>query len=161
MIKIGRRDMRLDSLSRAIRLVRRTLFVIIILTMGATSSRAALGQSIVVRLVNGRNGKPIAKVRVYIGFDDLKGKPLDLKTDTNGEIRFDAHGARTFQVHAVGVVACGEQPIGAPYPNFSIDEILKGGMLTENDCGHLNEEPLRGKLQYFVRPATGWQLFKN
>ena len=71
---------------------------------------AGLGQPVTVQIVNGRNGKPMAKVRVYIGFDDLRGRqPLDLTTNRQGEIQFEADGAQTFQVHPVGTVACGEQ----------------------------------------------------
>ncbi len=122
----------------------------------------ALGQSIVVRVVNGHNGKPLANVRVYVGFDDSKGRqPLGLTTNALGEVQFEANGAKTIQVHPVGEVTCGEQPIGASYRDYSIEEILKEGLLTKNDCGHLNAEPLRGKLLYFVRPAKWWELFKN
>jgi len=123
---------------------------------------AGLGQPVTVQIVNGRNGKPMAKVRVYIGFDDLRGRqPLDLTTNRQGEIQFEADGAQTFQVHPVGTVACGEQPIGAPYRNYSVAEVFKSGLLTQNDCGHGHYEPLRGRLLYFVRPARWWELFKN
>jgi hypothetical protein len=125
-------------------------------------SGPAQAQSVIVQLLNGRNGKPIPNARVYIGFDDLKGRrPLSRVTDSQGQIRFEANGAKTFQVHPVGEVTCGEQPAGAPYHDFAIEEILKNGWVTNNSCGHLNREPLRGKLLYFVRPATWWELFKN
>jgi hypothetical protein len=133
------------------------MFVMCILLGGM-----AWGQPVTVRIINGRNGKPLPKVRVYIGFDDLKGRQsLDLTTDAQGELQFEANGAKTIQVHPVGEVTCGEQPVGAPYRNYSIEEILKDGLLTKNDCSHISAEPLRGKLLYFVRPATGWELFKN
>lgn len=121
----------------------------------------AIGQSIIIRLVNGHSGKPVAKVHVYIGFDDLRGQPLDLTTNIRGEVQFEVHGATTFQVHPVGVVSCGEQPVGAPYVNYSIRDTLNHGVLTKNDCGHLNAPPVRGDLLYFVRRATWWELFKN
>jgi hypothetical protein len=64
-------------------------------------------------------------------------------------------------VHVIGAVTCGEQPVGAPWRNYSVAEILSTGLLTQNDCGHRHYEPLRGKLLYFVRRATLWELFKN
>jgi hypothetical protein len=78
----------------------------------------------------------MAKVRVYIGFEDLKGRQsVDLTTDRNGEVRFEADSSKTFQVHPVWLAACGEQPVGAPYRDYPIAETLKTGILTKNTCG--------------------------
>jgi hypothetical protein len=121
----------------------------------------ALAQSVVVQIFNGRNGKPIPKIRVWVSFDDKRGKePLDLKTDRQGEVQFETNGAKTFQMSPVGVVDCREQQFTAPL-DYSIEEILKTGIVTRNDCGHSNPEPSRGRLIYVVRPATWWELFKN
>lgn len=123
----------------------------------------ATAQLVSVQFINGRNGKAVKKgERVWVYFDNGKGRQiLDLHTDSQRAVQFDAGGATTFQVSAVGFVPCGEQPVGVPARNYSIEDVLKHGLLTKNDCGHLNAEPLRGKLLYFVRPATGWELFKN
>jgi hypothetical protein len=121
----------------------------------------ALAQTVVVQILNGRNGKPIPKVRVWVGFDDQKSKePLDLKTDRQGEVQFDTNGAKTFQVSPVGEIACREQQFTAPI-DYSIEDILKTGIVTRNDCGHSKPKPSRGRLIYVVRPATWWELFKN
>jgi hypothetical protein len=122
----------------------------------------ALAQTVVVQIINGHSGKPMVKTRVYVGFDDLKGRqPLDLTTNRDGEVQFESGGAHTFQVRVVGAVACGEQPVGSPWRSYSIAETLKIGLLTQNNCGHGNYEPLPGRLLYFVRRATWWELFKN
>jgi hypothetical protein len=121
----------------------------------------ALAQSVVVQILNGRNGKPVSKVRVWVSFDDPRGKqPIDLKTDRQGEVQFETNGAKTFQVSPVGVVDCREQQFTAPI-DYSVNEILKTGIVTRNDCGHSNPEPSHGRLIYIVRPATWWELFKN
>jgi hypothetical protein len=121
----------------------------------------ALAQSVVVQILNGRNGKPIPKVRVWVNFDDQKSRqPLDLKTDRQGEVQFETNGAKTFQVSPVGEIPCREQQFIAPI-DYSIEEILKTGIVTRNDCGHSNPEPSRGRLKYIARPATWWELFKN
>jgi len=125
-------------------------------------TNAAPPKLVVVQLLNGRNGKPLANVRVYVSFDDHKGrKSLDLISNGRGEIEFDASGAGTFQVHPIALVPCGEQYIGNPDRNYAIDEVLGPGILTKNDCGHLESEPLRGRLLYFARRATWWELFRN
>ena len=137
-------------------------FVFLFFLVVCVFSRPAFAETVVVQIINGRNGKPIAKVRVYIGFGDLKGRqPLNLTTNSLGEVRFETGEAKTFQVHPVGEVACGEQPIGAPYRDYSIDDVLSMGMVTKNDCGRANVEPRRGRLSYFMRPATWWELFKS
>jgi hypothetical protein len=104
----------------------------------------------------------MAKIRVYIGFDDLHSRQaLDLTTNREGEVQFDTNGAKTLQVSAVGTVSCGEQRIGMPMRDYSIRQILRMGLVTENDCGNPNPESMRGKLLYFARPATWSELFKN
>lgn len=128
-----------------------------------TSGAVAWGQStVVIQFINGKNGKPIAHAKVYIGFDDLKGqKALTLTTDDRGEVNFKTGRAKTFQVHPVALVACGEQPKGAPYRDYSIAKILGAGLVTRNSCDHKKAEPVRGRLIYFARHASWWELFKN
>jgi len=126
-------------------------------------SGSATAQSVTVQFLKGRSGKPTRKgerVSVYFITENHR-RFLDLRTDKQGTVQFDADGAETFEVTAVGYIACGEQPIGAPAHKYPVSEILKNGLLTQNNCGHLNSEPIRGRLLYFVRPATWWELFKN
>ena len=123
---------------------------------------AASAQTVIVQLVNGRNAKPLAGVKVWIGFDDLYSRePLTLFTNRQGEIRFEAKGAKTFQVQPIAVVACGKRPFSVPDPNYSIAELLRRGLVESNNCPRLNLEPLRGRLVYLGRRATWWELFKN
>lgn len=123
----------------------------------------ANAESVTVQFLKGRNGKPIAKgVRVWAYFNNETGRHiLDLRTDRQGEVQFDSNGAKTFQVSSVGYIPCGEEPIGSPPRDYAIDELRENGLLTKNNCGRINAEPLRGKLKFFVRPATWWELFKN
>jgi hypothetical protein len=124
---------------------------------------SAAAQVVTVQFLKGRSGKPIRKgerVWVYLGSENNR-RSLDLRTDRQGAIQFDADGADTFEVSVVGYVPCGEQPIGSPAHKYQISDILKSGLLTHNDCGHLNSEPIRGRLLYFVRSATSWELFKG
>ena len=126
-----------------------------------TFAPATVGQTVTVRLINGRNGKPLSRVKTAIGFDNDKNRQfIILYSDLNGELHFEADQSRTIYVHPIGVIDCGEQPVGAPDPNYSIAEILKNGLLTRNNCGKGNYEPLRGKLLYFGRRASWWEMFK-
>ena len=122
----------------------------------------ASAQPIIVKVLNGKNRKPQSKIRVYIVLGDPKaGHTLDLKTDREGAIQFEAGDIKTFQVRPVGEVACGEQPIGSPTRDYSVEETAKSGIVTANDCGHFTPEPIRGQLTYLVRPAGVSELFRN
>jgi hypothetical protein len=61
----------------------------------------------------------------------------------------------------VGTVPCDEQLAGAPNRDFSVADVLKHGVVTENSCGQFAPEPIRGQLTYLVRNAPGLELFKN
>jgi len=138
--------------------VRMTIFVLVSSFVGI--ARADL---IRVQFLNGRTGKPIAQGRrIWVYFNNRAGRQIvDLHTDSQGTVQFESDGAKTFQANPVGYLSCGEQPVGSSPRDYPIDEVLKTGLLTRNDCGNLNTEPLRGRLVYFVKPASGWQLFRN
>ena len=122
----------------------------------------SFAQPIAVRLLDGKTGKPKSKFRVYIVLRDPKLEhTLDLRSDREGYVRFEAGTEKTFQVRAVGTVPCGEQPIGAPPRDYSVDEVLRSGLVTANYCGHLVPEKFRGQLTYMVRSATMTELFHN
>lgn len=137
------------------------MLLLAFLAVGVLSSIAS-AQPIVVKLLNGKNRKAQSHIRVYIVLGDPKaGHTLDLKTDREGTIQFEAGDIKTFQVRPVGEVACGEQPIGSPNRDYSVDETVKKGIVTANDCGHFAPEPIRGQLIYLVRPASWSELFHN
>jgi hypothetical protein len=132
------------------------------LLLGCALCSAASAQPIAVRLLDGKTGKPRSKVRVYIVLGDPSQQhTLDLKTDRDGDVSFDPSGEKTFQVRPIGEVSCGEQPIGAPIRDYSIDQVVLSGLVTTNDCGQLSLEPIRGRLTYLVRTATWMELFRN
>lgn len=122
----------------------------------------AAAQPLVVQLLNGRNGKPVVNGRVGVSFP---GQPdriaIELVTNRKGEVRFDAAGAKVFKVTPVLYVSCGEQRPGSPQPEYSVDDVLGAGLFARNACGHYRVEPLRGRLVFFVRRVSGWELFKN
>ena len=141
---------------------RMDLCMALLLVLAGFGCIAASAQSVTVRLLNGKNGKPQSKFRVYIVLGDPKLQHvLDLMTDRNGDVRFDSSEEKTFQVRPIGEVACGEQPKGAPYQDFLISEVVSRGVVTVNNCGRFSPEPIRGRLTYMVRSATSLELFRN
>jgi len=130
--------------------------------LGCVLCGIASAQPVTVRLLNGKTGKPRSKVRVYIVLGDPKQQRLlDLRTDGDGNVRFDSGEEKTFQVRPIGEIACGEQPIGASDRDYDVDTVVSSGIVTMNDCGHVSPKPIRGQLTYIARPATWWELFRN
>lgn len=125
-------------------------------------SAAGAAQSIIVQVLNGKTGKGIgnAKVQISLG-DDAHRQTLELTTNAQGEIQFEANRSSTFQVHQVGFATCGEQPIGSQARDYPVDKILKTGLVTANECGRLIQEPRRGRLVFFVRHASWGERLKQ
>jgi len=125
-------------------------------------SNVATAQPVIVQLVDGRNSKPVAKVKVYISLDQSNGYPYStFLTNRQGEVQFESNGARTFQVTFVGQVDCGERIVHKANPNYSVAETLMTGLSTRNDCGTAHPRPVPGRLIYIVRPAKWLELFRN
>jgi hypothetical protein len=134
----------------------------VILLTACIFSSHAIAQPIVVQVLNGRSGKPIAKARVYITFPyDANRKPLELFSNQQGEVRFESEESKFFEVRPMFLVACGDQPAGYPPMDYSIEETLRTGLVTQDSCGHSTESRQIGRLLYFVRPATWWEWLKN
>jgi len=119
-------------------------------------------QSITLQLLNGKNGKPITKAKVYISFsDDQTRKAIELTTDHRGEVQFDAGGSKTFQVHQIGYATCDEQPVGSQPRTYPVDRILKMGQVSANDCSRARLQPEPGRLVFFVRHGTWGEWLKQ
>jgi hypothetical protein len=125
-------------------------------------SAIASGQPVAVQLLNGKTRKPLKGYRVYILLGDPRAQNrLHLKTDRDGKIRFEAGSEDTFQVRPVGTVVC-TKPASSPTDiNFSVAEVIAHGVVTPNDCGSFNPEPLRGQVTFLTRSASGMDLFRN
>jgi len=136
------------------------IVLILIMLFGFILSMS--GQQVVVQVINGKTNKPVSKAKLLISFPGgTKPQSLELFTDQNGEAAFSLDGSAQFEIHPIALVTCGEQPPGAKQPTFSVSEILQSGVLTKNDCGHSEREPIRGRVVYFVRTAGWWELFRN
>jgi|SRR5580698_6455494 hypothetical protein len=126
------------------------------------TAAAGMAESITLQLLNGKNGKPIAKVKVYISFpDDAAKKALQFMSDSRGEIQFEVKGLKTFQVHQIGYGTCDEQPVGSQPRAYPIDRILDTGLVGANNCGHMHVQPEPGRLVFFVRYGAWGEWLKQ
>jgi len=112
-----------------------------------------LAQSVAVQILDGRTGKSIGKGRiVHVAFTIAPVHTmLTLHTNQQGEIRFDAEGLKTFSLGVVGYLPCSDKGVGSVPESFAVNEILKDGSASSNDCGQLNPQISPGSLIYFVK----------
>lgn len=121
------------------------------------------GQTITVRLLNGKNGKPITDREFNIWLGD-RGNVLR-NTDSNGEIKMYIADVtpRTIRVLPDFRFDCrSKQDFGrGDRIEYSLDEILSRGVVSQNLCGSAESRLYPGVLIIFVRPRTfmeKWRL---
>lgn len=175
--------------SLGVRLFRRGVLLLFVLLAFALSARGLLAQRIEIKLVNGRNGHPMADtcLNVWVGTErvnalsiptDNDGMAVLQLTEENSEINIrnrwapcGAEGvinpvlkyADTIKVNT-GYVSC--QPRTADYSwlalrGFSTKEILESGVVTANACGKAKASPKPGEVVLFARPLTWWEKLKQ
>lgn len=177
------------SRSGAIRLLFRNvvpLFVLLACVLSATIPRA---QTVDIKLVNGRNGLPMARTCINVWLGDERKQAMAIPTDSNGVARLrlttkdseiDVHehwkGCGDFEIIDpvvkytdsirinVGYVLW--QPHAPDYSwlliaEFSTKEILQHGISRANTCGKATATPRRGELILFVRPLSWWEKLKQ
>jgi hypothetical protein len=128
------------------------------------TAQDAGSSKIVVRLLNGKNGKPLRNEYPNIWLGNASG--INPKTDANGEITVDISRVQPRTVRVLGnyYVDCrprGSNKLAAMNVSYSLDEIIAKGIETENDCGKSQVDPIPGVLVLYLRPMTfieKWEL---
>lgn len=146
-------------------------------------------QTLRVRLVNGKNGHPMAGrcVNVWVGTErkDAMAIPTDKDgvasfhlaeggEEINTQNRSNACGyfgvidpvvkyADSIRVNA-GYVSC--QPHTPNYSwlgmtTFPTQKVIQSGVVTGNTCGRAKASPEPGEIVLFVRPLTWWEKLKQ
>ncbi len=162
--------------------------VLCLLLIAASLGEGAHAQSIRTRLVNGRNGRPMAgtHVNVWVGKErksamviptDKDGVASLLLTDKEGEVnvpRGDGHGSHVV-INPV-VKYDDDLEINAPYvlcqpgtPDYSwlairhisTKQVVGQGIVTPNACGKATASQTPGEVIIFVRPLSWWEKFKT
>ena len=121
--------------------------------------QSALGQTIRLRAVNGKDGKPLAHQRllVFAGRDAdgvrFHDRVYDLTTDDHGvaTLLIEDAALKRIQVWADFQHLCQSTP---NFRSFDIQEIASTGLSTPNDCGSVATKTEPGLLTVFARPRT-------
>jgi hypothetical protein len=122
-------------------------------------ARPALSQTITLKAVNGKSGKPLPNQRllVFAGGDAkevrLQKHFYDLKTDALGvaTLVVDDETIKRIQVWVDFQHLCQSIPNSQ---SFGLDEIASTGLQTPNDCGSATESRTPGLLVIYARPRT-------
>lgn len=149
-----------------------------------------LAQTIEIKLVDGRNGRPMvgasSYVNVWVGGE--RKAAIAIPADENGVARLQLtlnpsevnienskNNGSIVAGHPVvkydealrinaPYVLCGQEGAGYSWlrsENFSTREILSRGYVSPNTCGKGTRSPQPGEVVLFVRPLTWWEKLKQ
>jgi hypothetical protein len=131
----------------------------LLLAAAVLFSPSALCQTITLKAVNGKNGKPLPKQRllVFAGStpDEVRFHrySYDLTTNVAGvaTLVVDHVDIKRIQVWADFQHLCQSTP---NLRSYGLSEIVATGLSTPNDCGSFSDNVVPGQLVIFARPRT-------
>jgi hypothetical protein len=120
---------------------------------------------IVIQVVDGRNGKPIPREHVLVfqgaTAEDIRAlnSHADLQTDANGValLTIEDPSISLILVSVDWHIVCEEKPNTKTY---SIEEIKRTGLSTQNKCGLLVRKNEPDHFVVFARPAHFWEKMR-
>jgi len=180
-------DERLESKGWGGRCLFARPLVFLALVIAGSFGTALRAQDIRIKVLDGRNGRPIADecVNVWVGKGDVSslliatnkdGVALLHLTDRENEIssRNDrsACGGRGVidpvvkYADVIGITSehympCQAHPPDSPALSFSVKKVLQSGDFSANACGKIEATPKPGELVFFVRPLHWWERMKR
>lgn len=146
-------------------------------------------QTLEIKLINGRNGHPVANACVNVWVGNERKSPFSIPTDSNGitrlrltendsEVNTDHRWAKCgdfgvispvvkykdFVEVNVGYVVC--EPHGTDFSwleakRFPTKQFVREGLVTANTCGKPVASARPGELVIFVRPLNWWEKLKE
>ncbi|AFL88354.1 hypothetical protein Terro_2445 [Terriglobus roseus DSM 18391] len=110
-----------------------------------------------VRLIDGRNGQPIANGHVKLWYDEPSGPGYEFATGAQGIGLMPAPVGDPLRVlvSSVDYNDCRRPARYAPPRGYNMTEVAKSGVAAENTCGNVAVHTQPGELVFFVRP-TRW-----
>jgi hypothetical protein len=138
----------------------------LLLAAAVLFSPSAFCQTITLKAVNGKNGKPLPKQRllVFAGStpDEVRFHKYsyDLTTNVAGvaTLVVDHADIKRIQVWADFQHLCQSTP---NVRSYGLSEIVATGLSTPNDCGSFSDNAVPGQLVIFARPRTRREIGLN
>jgi hypothetical protein len=134
--------------------------------VGVGSVSMAQDTHIVVQVVDGRNGKPLANRRLVVfGGESPESvrqhkRQFELVTNKQGLADFTIAPSDThwIQVWVDWHILCQSEP---NKKSFSVAEILSTGLSMTNTCGSSVQKVTPGRIVVFARPAHFWEKLRE
>jgi hypothetical protein len=148
--------------------MRRTLAAIAVLISGMACNPLSSAQTLTIRLLNAKSGKPMqnknvtltwcpdcsARSEVFIGKDGTGHVVVPPGTNTLSMTVGPKIGNEPYRI---AFIRCNE-PAGAPIPaRIPVAEVLEKGMVPQNTCGHKSVAPKPGEIVFWGLPKPWWQ----
>ena len=108
-----------------------------------------------IRVLDGRNGRPIGDERVNVLFDAERSARL-VPTDRSGVavVNLGSEHLDVIRITSDYYVPCQPHPKDSPFLSYSVKEVLQSGIASSNFCGKIEGSPKPGELILFVRPRS-------
>ncbi len=162
---------------------------VFLLLMASSIDSVVCGQTIKARLIDGRNGRPVANtcVNVWVGHQrkDALSIPTNKEgvagfrlTDNSSEVSTGDRWKDCGEFGAInpvfkfedsvsinaGYVLCQTERAGYSWlkvEEFSTKQLLQQGLVTANTCGTASASWTPGEVVIFVRPLNFWEKLKE
>jgi hypothetical protein len=150
-------------MGRILRVVRGFGAITIMTVAGLAGAQRG---GIVIQVLNGKNGQPIANEHLVVftgaSVEDVKEQKnhVEVRTDAKGEalLSVDTLATSHIQVWVDWHVPCQEVPNSKSY---SVEDILKNGSSTSNNCGPVKHPLSPNHFVVFARPAHFWEKMRQ
>ena len=120
-------------------------------------------QTITIRLLNAKSGKPITDQNVTLKWDkDFKSSKISTDDTGSGHVQVPQEAA---QFVMIAGPKKGSEPERIPYRNcnastpalISIDRVTTKGWVPNNVCGHAKATPHPGEVVFWALPLPWWK----
>jgi hypothetical protein len=148
------------KIMRALQMAGTLLLLLAVCTAQTTNANPA---KIVIRILNGKTGKPARhhdSNNIWLG----DGDNLLLQSNSKAEITIDISDARPSEIRFAPntYFDCRFQRdvSSGQHVKYSLEEIISKGIVGENLCGKTRTSPIPGVLVVYVRQKTFLELMK-
>jgi len=120
-------------------------------------------QSIRIRVVDGRTGKPIASNALTIDAGTDSGwYGEDFHTSADGIYDVVLRNDQVpFAVYDSAHYRCDSIKENDPKALYNLRNVLNYGAVSANVCGNAHAQPVKGEILIYVRPAHFWERIRD
>lgn len=127
--------------------------------------RPPLRKTVTIRMLDGRNGKPIMTDEVEVWIDEDQRHVLTAHAAPNGIATVEIPAGIpaiyvTAQQDSWFLYRC-DADKNRPTPWYSMEQIMDNGIVAADRCSRRTVAAKRGEITVFLRPLTFWDKMKS